>query len=81
MTTAFNNFVWVRDDRYALICRNDGAEPRLYDLQTDPQQERNIADRHPEIVRKLFEFVVEDAGGEPLPNYDLRRPVEEWYRH
>ncbi len=81
ITTAFNNFVWVRDDRYALICRNDGAEPKLYDLQIDPQCEKDIANEHPEIVQRLFELVLEDAGGEPLPAYDLRRPVEEWYRH
>ncbi len=80
ITTAFNNFVWVRDEQYALICRNDGAEPRLYDLLADPQQERNMADEHPEIVQRLFAWIVQDAGGEPLPNYDLRRPVEDWYR-
>jgi hypothetical protein len=32
-------------------------------------------------VKRLFELVVKDAGGEPLPTYDLRRPVEDWYRH
>ncbi|MGQ9728063.1 MAG: sulfatase [Candidatus Fervidibacter sp.] len=81
MTTGFNNFVWVRNDRYALICRNDGAEPKLYDLQNDPQCERDIASQKPEIVKQMFELVIEDAGGEPLPTYDLRRPVVEWYRH
>ncbi len=81
ITTAFNNFVWVRNDRYALIFRNDGAEPKLYDLQSDPQMEQNIADQNPKIVHQMFEFVIEDSGGKPLPTYDLRRPVEEWYRH
>lgn len=81
ITTAFNNFVWVRNDRYALICRNDGAEPKLYDLQSDPQMEQNIADQNPKIVHQMFELVIEDSGGKPLPAYDLRRPVEEWYRH
>ena len=80
ITTAFNNFVWVRDERYALICRNDGAEPRLYDVIADPQQERNIAAAHPEKVQEMFAWVLQDAGGEPLPTYDLRRPVEDWYR-
>ncbi len=80
-TTAFNNFVWVRNERYALICRSDGKEPKLYDLQIDPQQEKNIADQNPEIVKQLFELVLADAGGGPLPTYDLRRPVEDWYRH
>jgi len=81
ISTAFNNFVWVRNERYALICRNDGAEPKLYDLQVDSQHEKDIAAQHPEIVKQLFELIVKDAGGEPLPTYDLRRPVEDWYRH
>lgn len=71
-STAFNNFLWVRHERYALICRNDGAEPKLYDLQVDPQQEENTADQHPEIVKRLFELALKDAGDEPLPTYDLR---------
>jgi arylsulfatase A-like enzyme len=81
ISTAFNNFVWIRNERYALICRNDGTEPKLYDLQVDPKQDKDIASQHPEIVKRLFELVVKDAGGEPLPTYDLRRPVEDWYRH
>jgi arylsulfatase A-like enzyme len=81
ISTAFNNFVWVRNERYALICRNDGTEPKLYDLQADPKQDKDIASQYPEIVKQLFELVVKDAGGEPLPTYDLRRPVEDWYRH
>jgi hypothetical protein len=81
ISTAFNNFVWVRNERYALICRNDGNEPKLYDLQVDPKQDKDIASQHPEIVKQLFELVVKDAGGEPLPTCDLRRPMEDWYRH
>lgn len=81
ITTAFNNFVWVTDRRYALIYRNDGSEPKLYDIQSDPECERNIDDHHPELVKQLFDLVLKDASGEPIPTYDLRRPVEEWYRH
>jgi hypothetical protein len=75
ISTAFNNFVWIRNERYALICRNDGTEPKLYDLQVDPKQDKDIASQHPEIVKRLFELVVKDAGGEL---YRLTICADQW---
>lgn len=69
-TLSYNKHVLARDDRYVLTCRNDGAEAKLYDSQTDPAQLHNIADNHPEIVKQLFEYVLKDAGGGPLPIYE-----------
>lgn len=70
-TLGFDQYVWARDDRYVLICRNDGAEAQLYDSQTDPAQTQNIATDYPKIVKRLFKYVLKDAGNKPLPNYKV----------
>lgn len=68
-TAGYNDYVWTRDDRYAMTARNDGASARLYDLDSDPQMKEDISGDNPDIVRKMFdEYVLGDAGG-PLPQY------------
>jgi len=66
-------WVCVVDDRYRLICRTTGKEPRLYDQKQDPTHTKNIADKHPEIVQRMFALAVKDAGGE-MPVYPDPRP-------
>lgn len=67
-TLGFDRYVWARNEQYALICRNDGAEAQLYDTITDPAQTQNIAADNPKITKQLFRYVLKDAGGKP-PNY------------
>src|SRR3712207_295809 len=68
-TLGYDEYVWTRDDRYAMVSRNDGAEANLYDLTTDPGMNRDVAGEHPDVVRRMFdEYVLKDAGG-PLPRY------------
>ena len=46
----------IPSDKYlspALKATLQSAEPMLYNLQTDPAEENNIASKHPEIVTKL----------------------------
>ena len=51
-----------------MFSRNDGSEPRLYDAQSDPRQERELADDDSDTVGMMFEdYVLKDAGGW-LPN-------------
>jgi arylsulfatase A-like enzyme len=65
----YNEYVWARDDRYAMTARNDGAAARLFDLQEDPAMERSIAaDKREVMVRMFNEYVLRDAGGS-LPRY------------
>lgn len=65
-TVGYDRHVLSRDDRYALISRDDGAEPRLFDLQNDPDHERDIAKDNPDIVRRMFEeYVIADADDGP----------------
>jgi hypothetical protein len=50
--------------------RNDGSDPRLYDLSQDPKMENNIAVGNRDTVRRMYQdYIVSDAGGEPPPTY------------
>jgi arylsulfatase A-like enzyme len=63
-TSAYKNYVWASDDRHVMFSRNDGSEPRLYDAQSDPRQERDLADDDPDTAGRMFEeYVVKDAKG------------------
>jgi arylsulfatase A-like enzyme len=68
-TAGFASYVWVRDKRHVMLSRNDGSEPRLYDAQSDPRQERDLADDDPDRVGEMFEeYVLKDAGGSLPPH-------------
>jgi arylsulfatase A-like enzyme len=68
-TLGYNDYLMTRDDRYAMVCRNDGAEARLYDLEADPGMDKDIAADNPDVVRRMFdEYALKDAGGE-IPRY------------
>jgi arylsulfatase A-like enzyme len=68
-TLGYDDYVWARDEDYAMVSRNDREEARLYDLRRDPNMDRDIASKNPGIVKKMFdEYVLADAGG-PLPRY------------
>ncbi len=69
-TLGYDNYSWARDEDYVMFCRNDRSEARLYDLKKDPKMERDLAGEDPGAVKRMFEeYVIKDAGGEPLPLY------------
>lgn len=68
-TSGLNEYVWVCDRRYTLICRNDGVDAKLYDMVADPAQLTDIAGQRPLDVKRLFDLAIADGGGEPLPSY------------
>jgi len=68
-TLGYDDYVWARDERYVMFSRNDRTEPKLFDLESDPDMENNVAGSNPDIVRRMFEdYVLADAGGS-LPKY------------
>jgi arylsulfatase A-like enzyme len=68
-TLGYHDHAWCRDEDYAMFCRHDGTEAKLFDLRTDPKMNRDIAGQHPDITKRMFEqYVIKDAGG-PLPSY------------
>lgn len=68
-TLGYSDFVWARDERYAMFGRNDGMRARLYNLRADPEMNEDVAGANPDVVKRMFEeYVIGDAGG-PLPTY------------
>jgi arylsulfatase A-like enzyme len=68
-TLGYSEFVWARDESYAMFGRNDGSGAKLYDLSADPAMDTDLASERPDMVEQMFEgYVIEDAGG-PLPTY------------
>jgi arylsulfatase A-like enzyme len=65
----FGNWFFARTDRWALTGSNRLSERRLYDLERDPRERRNVARRHPRMVRELTAGYVAQAGRN-LPFYE-----------
>ena len=61
----YGNWHYARTDEIAFISENRGRGRRLYDLDRDPGERRNIAARHPEQIADLYRAVVRRAGGRP----------------
>jgi arylsulfatase A-like enzyme len=69
-TLGFGDYSWTEDGDYTLSVRNDGSEPRLYDLHGDPDMTNNVASANPDVVRRMYDdYIVADAGGNPPPVY------------
>jgi arylsulfatase A-like enzyme len=61
----YANWHYARTDDIAFVSENRGRGRRLYDLDRDPGEERNIAHRHPKQIDQLYRGVVRRAGGAP----------------
>ena len=55
----------VRDGKWKYLVNYDGSQPQLYDLEADPSESKNLAERHPTIVKQMHEALV--AWNAPLP--------------
>ena len=68
-TLGYRHHIFTRDDEYAMTARNDGTQVQLYDLQSDPRYEKNVAAKNQDLVNRMFkDYVLKDAGG-PIPRY------------
>jgi len=77
-TSIFGDWVWCRNEEYAYISDVNGNQARLYDLQEDPNQYRNIAEEKTDLCWQMYKRILADAGGS-IPNYDVRRDRLRWY--
>ncbi len=66
----------VRDRRWNLLvnARDLAAERRLYDLEADPREERNVAAAHPDVVARQLSRL-ETLLGAPLPARFVHTPA------
>jgi len=62
-TTAYADQVAASDGRYLLIADNQGKERRLFDTDEDPDEENDVAGDNPDVVARLWQNVLDDAGG------------------
>jgi arylsulfatase A-like enzyme len=62
-TASYNTYVSAGDDRWLLIAGNHREELRLYDRRHDRAEHHNVARRHPQQVRRLWNLILHDAGG------------------
>ena len=63
-TLGYDRFVWARDDRYVMFGSADRSDARLFDVQSDPNMDNDIAADNQDVVRRMFDdYVLKDAGG------------------
>ena len=62
----YHDYSWCRDGRYVYITRNDGADAQLFDMETDPAQEHNLAGEDRGVLKSMHQKLIAHAGG-PLP--------------
>jgi len=62
-TTCYADHVAAGDGRWMLIADNQGEERRLFDTEEDPDEEDDVAGENPEIVARLWQNILDDAGG------------------
>ena len=68
-TASYNTYVSAGDDRWLLISGPNKTDLRLYDRKADPGENRNVASRHPQQVRRLWNLILKDAGPKGLPKF------------
>ena len=49
----------IRQGKWKLLCEYDGSEAELYDLDSDRGETTNLANRHPEVVNRLSNLVID----------------------
>jgi len=67
-TASYDDSVVAGDGRWLMLADNQGVEKRLYDTRRDPGEQRDVASARPRVVDRLWEAVLDDAGG-TLPRF------------
>jgi arylsulfatase A-like enzyme len=72
-SSIFKDYVWVRNEDYALTMKTDKSDLALYDIKEDPQYLNDIAEGNSDIIAQLQDLLRKDAGGE-VPVFDAPFP-------
>jgi arylsulfatase A-like enzyme len=73
-STAYSAYVAAGDGRWLLIADNQGKERRLFDTEADPDEENDVAADNPDVVDRLWQNIVNDAGG-TMPVFGKTRVI------
>ncbi len=65
----YSDHHYARTDRWAYMADNQRLSSQLFDLDADPDEARNVAADHPDVVEQLYGIVRAQAGGD-LPSYE-----------
>lgn len=76
--TGWMEWASVRTTEWNLIVNTTAADPqpRLYQVQEDPKEERNLAEKHPDQVKRLLRHLEALLGG-PLPARYVHQPKQQ----
>jgi arylsulfatase A-like enzyme len=67
-TACYDDHVLAGDRDWFMLADSEGRLKRLYDKRADPQELRDVAAEHPEIVDALWKVLEDEAGG-TLPQF------------
>jgi len=66
----------VTSDEWAYICAPHGIPSELYDLRSDPKQQRNMIDQHPLVAREMRDAWIDFLRGHGAPETRVRPFLE-----
>jgi len=67
----------VREGAWKLLCAYDGSQSQLYNVAADPAEANNVADKYPDVVRRLSAAVTQWHQSMPPDNGPIYRPGAE----
>jgi arylsulfatase A-like enzyme len=48
----------IRDGKWKLLVHRDGSRAELFDIDADPNEKNNLADKQPDLTRRLADRVI-----------------------
>jgi arylsulfatase A-like enzyme len=73
-TACYDNYVLAGDRDWFFISDSDRRRPRLYDKKTDPRENVDVAEAHPDLVDHFWGILENEAGG-TLPVFGAKGVV------
>ena len=62
VTSGYNEWLWYRDAEWVYTGDLAGRTHRLFAIRDDPGETTNLADQRPEVVERLRQAIVDEAG-------------------
>lgn len=68
----------IRDGDWKLLVARDGSRSELFDVIKDPNEKTNLADKHPDVVKRLSDAVIAwdreiESSAPPAPRSRVKR--------